>query len=203
MTTPKRHVDRRIQRTRQVLQQAFMDVVQDKGFAATSIQDITERANLNRGTFYLHFADKYMLTDAVIREQFHQQLAGTLPSAPRWDRQTLQLLIQAVLDCLEGKYRHQHRPSLILAEVAPLLERAMHEELTDLILMWLKQARRAESHGLVPLESIATVVSWAIFGPALQWSRETTTITSEQMTHTILLVVMEGVTHLGAEVVPA
>src|SRR5262249_44400345 len=130
MTTPKRRVDRRIRRTRQMLQQAFMDTVQDKGFAATSIQDITERANVNRGTFYLHFADKYALTDTLIREQFHQQLAATLPSVPRWDRQTLQLLIQAVLDCLEGKYRHQQRPSLILAEVAPLLERAMHEELT-------------------------------------------------------------------------
>src|SRR5262245_17498092 len=88
MTRPNRQVDRRIQRTRQVLQQAFMDVVQDKGFAATSIQDITQRANVNRGTFYLHFADKYMLTDAVIREQFHQHLAGRLPSAPCWDRQT-------------------------------------------------------------------------------------------------------------------
>jgi AcrR family transcriptional regulator len=202
MMTPERRVDRRIQRTRQVLQQAFMDVVQDKGFAATSIQDITERANVNRGTFYLHFADKYTLTDAVMREQFRQQLASTLPATPRWDRQSLQLLIQAVLDCLEGKYRHQQRPSLLLAEVAPLLERAIREELTDLLLTGLKQASCAESHGLVPLESIASVVSWAIFGAALQWGRETMTISSEQMAHTILLVIMEGVAHLIPEVVP-
>ncbi len=202
MMTPERRVDRRIQRTRQVLQQAFMDVVQDKGFAATSIQDITERANLNRGTFYLHFADKYTLTDAVIREQFHQQLAGRLPATPRWDRQSLQLLIQVVLECLEGKYRHQQRPSLLLTEVAPLLERAMREELTNLLLTGLKQASRAESHGIAPLERIASVVSWAIFGAAMQWSRETMTISSEQMTHTILLVIMDGLTHLIPEVVP-
>jgi AcrR family transcriptional regulator len=200
MARPNRRVDRRIQRTRQVLQRAFMDVVQDKGFAATSIQDIAQRANVNRGTFYLHFADKYMLTDAVIREQFQQHLADRLPAAPHWDWQSLRLLIEAVLDCLEGKYRHQQRPSPMLAEVGPLLERAMHEELSNILLVWLQQGRHSDSQLLVPLEQIASVVSWAIFGPALQWSRAPGTITSEQMVHTIALVVMEGVAHLGAEV---
>ena len=63
MASQKRREDRRIQRTRQVLQQAFVDVVREKGkalrslpemekgFAATSIQEITARANVNRGTF--------------------------------------------------------------------------------------------------------------------------------------------------------
>src|SRR5215207_7009370 len=105
MATPKRRVDRRIQRTRQALQQAFMDIVRDKGFAATSIQEITERADVNRGTFYLHFADKHTLTEEVVRELFRQELVRTLPDAPGWDRQSLQLLIQAVLECVEGKYR--------------------------------------------------------------------------------------------------
>src|SRR5215469_4534527 len=100
MTTQKRREDRRIQRTRQALQRAFVEVVQEKGealtslrqlekcFEATSIQEITERANVNRGTFYLHFTDKYMLADTVIREQFRQQLASALPNFARWDRGT-------------------------------------------------------------------------------------------------------------------
>src|SRR5262245_64094341 len=106
MKPPKRRVDRRVQRTRQVLQQAFIDSVRDKGFAATSVQEITERANVNRGTFYLHFEDKYTLTDTVIREVFHQHLASTVPATASWDRRSLKLLILAVLDCFEGKYHH-------------------------------------------------------------------------------------------------
>jgi AcrR family transcriptional regulator len=58
MAPPSQRVDRRMQRTRQVLEQAFMDVSHEKGLVATTIQDITERADVNRGTFYLHFADK-------------------------------------------------------------------------------------------------------------------------------------------------
>ncbi len=211
MTTPKRSVDRRIQRTRQVLQQAFKEVVHEKGkaamgiwgaekgFKAMSIQDITERANVNRGTFYLHFADKYMLADIVIREQFHQMLASRLPPTPRWDRRTLHLLIQAILDSFEGKYRHQHHSSLVLA---PLLERATHEELTELLCKWLKQNRCAETRGLVPLETIARVVSWAIFGAAIQWSQEETTMSREQVANAILLVVMEGTARLSPDALP-
>ena len=205
MVTQKRREDRRIQRTRQLLQQAFVDVVREKGktltslremekcFAATSIQEITARANVNRGTFYLHFTDKYMLADAVVRERFHQQLASVLPPEPRWDRGTLRLLIQAVLNALEEKYRHQHQPSLVLA---PMVERAAHEELTELLLTWLKEARGRERRRGEPLETIARVVSWAIFGTAIQWSQEETTVSSEEMADVISQVIMEGVARL-------
>lgn len=212
MADQKRHEDRRIQRTRQVLQQAFIDVVREKGealrslpelekcFARTSIQEITERANVNRGTFYLHFTDKYMLVDAVVREQFHQQLANILPPEPRWDRKTLRLLIQAVLDTLEKKYHHQHKPSLVLA---PMVEQAIHEELTELLLAWLRKARGGERQQGEALEMIARVVSWAIFGTAIQWSQQETMVSSKEMTNIISQVIMDGVAHLAPDAFPA
>ena len=58
MTTTER-VDPRVKRTRKLLQQAFLELFQEKGFASISIQDITERATVNRATFYAHFPDKY------------------------------------------------------------------------------------------------------------------------------------------------
>jgi AcrR family transcriptional regulator len=201
MTTPKRKVDRRTQRTRQVLQQAFKEIVREKGEAVTgiwgvekgllamSIQDLTERANVNRGTFYLHFADKYLLAEAVIREQFRQVVTRRLPSSPRWDRRTLHLLIQVILDSFEQKYCHQHHASTVLA---PLLERAMHEELTELLLTWLKQEKCAKTRGSVPMEAIADIVSWAIFGAALQWSQQETTMSKEHMANAILQIITEG-----------
>ena len=50
--------DRRIERTRQLLLQALFPLVQEKGFDAVTVQDIIDRANVGRSTFYLHFVDK-------------------------------------------------------------------------------------------------------------------------------------------------
>ncbi len=210
MATQKKQEDRRIQRTRQALQQAFVDVVREKGqmygsfreveksFAGTSIQEITERANVNRGTFYLHFTDKYMLADTVVRERFHQQLISALPPEPRWDSRTLRLLSQAVLTSLEEKYHHRQQPSLVLAS---MVERAAHEELTALLLVWLKAAKGGRQQR-EPLETIARVVSWAIFGTAIQWSQEETAVSSEEMAEVIARVVMEGVARLAPNALP-
>lgn len=231
-----RRVDRRVQRTRQVLQQAFLEVLREKGFAATnnpitpkgfaptnllgvekgflatSIQDITERANVNRGTFYLHFSDKYMLLETVIRERFRQSLESYVSLTFRWDRNSLQLLIRQILTGFEEKYQHRFHPSHILA---PLIERAMHEELADLLLSWLRQTEHAElagqyrSHRTYPgtqrpvsLETIARVTSWAIFGTAIQWSQEETTLSAEEMARDILLVTLEGIAHLAPDALP-
>ncbi|HEX9131941.1 MAG TPA: hypothetical protein VF844_06590, partial [Ktedonobacteraceae bacterium] len=80
--------------------------------------------------------------------------------------------------------------------------RATHEELTELLCKWLIQNRCAETQGLVPLETIARVVSWAIFGAAIQWSQEEKTMSREQVANAILLVVMEGTARLSPDALP-
>ena len=51
-------MDRRVQRTRQLLQDALIAMVIEKGYDATTVQDIIDRANVGRATFYAHFPDK-------------------------------------------------------------------------------------------------------------------------------------------------
>ena len=50
--------DRRSQRTRQALGDAFVELLMEKGYDAISIKDVIERANVGRSTFYSHYADK-------------------------------------------------------------------------------------------------------------------------------------------------
>ncbi len=50
--------DRRVQKTRRSLREALFELVREKGYDAITIEDITNRAELGRATFYLHYHDK-------------------------------------------------------------------------------------------------------------------------------------------------
>ena len=53
--------DRRVRRTKQLIKQSLIELMHEKPFKDITVKDITERADLNRGTFYLHYVDIYDL----------------------------------------------------------------------------------------------------------------------------------------------
>lgn len=50
-------MDRRKLRTKNLLRKALLELIEEKGADAITVSDITKRAELNRGTFYLHYQD--------------------------------------------------------------------------------------------------------------------------------------------------
>ena len=73
-----RRLDRRVLRTRKLLRDAMMALIMEDGYDAISIQDITDKANLGRATFYLHFKDKDELLAEVMQE-FLTEFVGQVP----------------------------------------------------------------------------------------------------------------------------
>jgi AcrR family transcriptional regulator len=69
--------DRRIQRTRALLRDALHTLIVEKGYTDISIQDITDRANVARTTFYLHFADKDDLLFNTMKD-IYEELFNTV-----------------------------------------------------------------------------------------------------------------------------
>ena len=53
-----RRTDRRIQRTRRMLKEALFSLILEKGYDGVTVEDITQKADLGRTTFYLHYRDK-------------------------------------------------------------------------------------------------------------------------------------------------
>lgn len=65
------HEDRRVRRTRNQLQNALIELLREKPLQGITVRELTERADVNRGTFYAHYKDIY---DMV--EQMENQLLG-------------------------------------------------------------------------------------------------------------------------------
>src|SRR5688572_981142 len=62
--------DLRVRRTRKLLIQALIELTIEKGFAAITVQEIADRAMVNRATFYRHYLDKHDLLEAYMREVY-------------------------------------------------------------------------------------------------------------------------------------
>lgn len=61
-------VDRRVLKSQEAIKKAILELMAEKNFEDITIRDISDRANVNRGTIYLHYADKYDLLDKIIEE---------------------------------------------------------------------------------------------------------------------------------------
>jgi AcrR family transcriptional regulator len=58
MAMAKRPIDRRVARTRAMLQKAHISLILEKGYEAITVEDICEAANVGRSTFYAHYTSK-------------------------------------------------------------------------------------------------------------------------------------------------
>ena len=65
-SNPAENTDPRVLRSRQMLMESLLRLLSHKEFDDISIQEIADEATLNRATFYLHYADKNALLQAMI-----------------------------------------------------------------------------------------------------------------------------------------
>ena len=69
-------MDRRVQRTRQLLNEALMSLIAEKGYESITVQNIIDHANLGRSTFYSHYQDKEDLLLSSIDNVVRNLISG-------------------------------------------------------------------------------------------------------------------------------
>ncbi|GGL13630.1 TetR/AcrR family transcriptional regulator [Mangrovihabitans endophyticus] len=80
--------DRRVRRTRRALQQALVSLVIERGYERTTVQEVLDRADVGRTTFYAHFRDKDALFASCfddLAEELRTELAAMQPGLPPAD----------------------------------------------------------------------------------------------------------------------
>ena len=60
--------DRRIKRTKMLLQNALVDLMLEKAVGKISVKELTQKADVNRSTFYLHYLDIYDMLEQMENE---------------------------------------------------------------------------------------------------------------------------------------
>jgi AcrR family transcriptional regulator len=91
----EKRVDPRVKRTRGLIVRAFNELVAEKGHTGLTVQEIAERATINRATFYAHFAHQYELFDHAISEAFREVLRLRLPDPSVLGAENLKALVLA------------------------------------------------------------------------------------------------------------
>jgi AcrR family transcriptional regulator len=163
-TFPEEKLDPRVKRTRQLLERAFLQVASEKGFQAVSVQDITERAGVNRATFYDHFTDKYELLDYSIRQGFRQELEKRMLNVCTFSMDNLRALIITVCEFISTASAHCNPPS---QQFESVMETQIKAQVQELLQNWIEKLGSDVNPTIA-----STATSWAIYGLAVQWSRD-------------------------------
>ncbi|MGI6106082.1 MAG: TetR/AcrR family transcriptional regulator [Raoultibacter sp.] len=101
--------DRRITRSKKALRDALISLMEEKGFESLTVNDLCARADLNRGTFYNHYQDKYELLAS-----FEDEMMAGLDS---WQSRMGQISIGDL-----AAYRLKKRPLPFLVELFEYLK---------------------------------------------------------------------------------
>ena len=181
---PIARVDPRTKRTRQLLMDAFGQLLSEKSFEDITVQDVTDRATVNRATFYAHFEDKYILAEQSILELIRRSLHKNLPPGSAFTSANLQLLIQTLCQFLVEL--HSHCAPSNRNQFDSLLEQQVKQEVYEILLEWLKQNAPPRSANQTQIELQATMASWAMYGAAMRWSTGARKESAEQFARNAL-----------------
>jgi AcrR family transcriptional regulator len=183
--------DRRVGKTRRALKEALTDLVLERGYEAATVQDIIDRADVGRSTFYAHFLDKDDLMMAI----FHD-LKVAPPDTASWkpDDPAFGWTLELFRHFGEGKRLFK---AVTSSQSGALAQRETHQ--------WLEELARAELSRLrVPrkldsrrLETIVRFLVGTFIGFMDWWMHpENEELSPEQVDRAFRSLVLPGVANV-------
>lgn len=161
--------DRRVTRTKAAIRQALTELMEEKGFDALTVKDVTTRAQINRGTFYLHYRDKYDLLEQSEQELI-RGLIAILSTIRSFDVDHLEQSFHYIVRVIEYLGEHADFLKTILGPKGDisfhsLLKTMMTEHLFEKnVVPFIKK-----ENALVPTEYLVAYIASAHFGIIQQW----------------------------------
>lgn len=175
--------DRRIARTQQLLSDALMELVVERGYNAITIQDITDRANVSRATFYLHYKDKDELLFSSMEKTYDALVADHIARLPT---DLTQPQVEEIM-CEAGDYEHVaayadfYRAMISKDGSVGFVLRVMSYLAQAIQPLLETQAKQEGAEPKVPVELIAAFCSGAQIGMMRWWLENELKYTPDEM----------------------
>ena len=161
--------DRRVERTQQLLRGALRSLIQEKGFEALTVQEIIDRANVGRATFYAHFDNK----DDLLVSGF-EDLRGSLRARQREAFSRGHTLEERVFGFSEEVFAHTNEyrdafRAMIGQRSGAVVQRLLHKLVVELIREDVKRAVAGSKHTPVHTDALVHFISGALVGVLIWW----------------------------------
>jgi AcrR family transcriptional regulator len=173
----KASLDRRIQRTRQALRAALFELIIERGYEKITIADITERANIGRTTFYLHYQEKEDLLKASLRALVGELQLEVEPRAEE--------ICPYAIRCIRifQHVAHQRRlyHALLLEAGSVTIGNMLRTYFAELFQRYTLDSVEGENSPSLRNELIAAHAAGSLFGLISWWLRHGSSLSAEHM----------------------
>ncbi|OAN10265.1 TetR/AcrR family transcriptional regulator [Exiguobacterium undae] len=198
----KQDNDLRVIRTKQLIKEALIGLIEEKGFENITVKDIAKQAGINRGTFYSHYEDKYDLMNLYIEEIFtgaEEKLIKNLQVLFKKESQfppaDASLLLVPFLEFL---YQNRVLMKTLLGPNGDLqfqdrLKKFMH----DALFHRSSESLFDKNKLLVPSEYLISYISSAHIGVVQEWLLHEKGETPEEIAKIIFTITTRGPLHAG------
>ena len=185
--------DRRVERTQQLLRAALVSLIEEKGFEALTVQDIIDRANVGRATFYAHFDNKEDLLVSGF-EGLRTALKGLQHQAHVQQQGSNERLFAFSHEMFAhiAEYRKVFR-MMVGKRSGTLVQQLLQKIVVDLVRDDIKTLVRRRENRWEPTEAVVQYVTGGLFGLAMLWATGKLALSVDEVNALFHRLAMSGV----------
>jgi AcrR family transcriptional regulator len=199
----QRGTDLRSERTRVFIQNALIDLIEQRGFDGVSVRDISRQAMVNRATFYRYYRDKYHLVEDIFKSAVARLAAEIGPPLVIQEASDLTTALkdkqkQAAWVGLFEHFASNSRMYLAMlsGKGSAWFQYRMREDLRSFLKGKVQGKQQKKDSLPIPVEVARCFFVNAIVGVAHQWLEEGMKYSASQMAQWFLSIAFRG--YVGA-----
>ncbi|MCG7344760.1 TetR/AcrR family transcriptional regulator [Sporosarcina sp. ACRSL] len=164
-----RKMDPRVQRTKAMFEEALLDLMEEKDYKKITVREISERANLNRATFYLHYVDKDQLLEQMLDEALEKLRVCVQVKDIEFEYDSDNphpIFVQLFTKMIESDRFYK---VMLVQEKVPYFTESVREVIETLVCRSTQVMIDDKLEFVVPIEITIAYVTSAYFGVIVWW----------------------------------